>query len=302
MFLHNDREAFREIVDAASQSLNIPVAIVEKDYYVTLFLKQMLAIQPNLVFKGGTSLSKCYHLIERFSEDIDLSIFLDNRPTEGQKKTLKQNVLHAADAISLVLSNPDSIRSRRDFNRYEFEFDSLYDSDYLKQHLVVETAVFIKVYPVEKKQASSFVHDFLQKNGYPDLIAAYNLHPFDIQTQSLERTLVDKVYAICDYTLSGTQSGHSRHIYDLYKLLTRVELSEELKQLALQVGTDRRDNKNCPSAQEGISVRQILTQIIADRSFQKDYETITSVLLFEQIPYETAVTALQIIADSGVFQ
>ena len=50
MYLHNDKESFREIVDAASQSLNIPAAIVEKDYYVTLFLKQMLAVQPNLVF------------------------------------------------------------------------------------------------------------------------------------------------------------------------------------------------------------------------------------------------------------
>ena len=302
MYLHNDKESFREIVDAASQSLNIPAAIVEKDYYVTLFLKQMLAVQPNLVFKGGTSLSKCYHLIERFSEDIDLSIFLENRPTEGQRKVLKQNVIDAAGALSLALDNPEAIRSRRDFNRYEFEFDSLYDADYLKQHLVVETAVFIKIYPVEKKQADSFVYRFLQKNGYSDLITEYELHPFEIQTQSLERTLIDKVFAICDYTLSGMQSGHSRHIYDLHKLLTRVELSEELQKLAQQVRADRRENKTCLSAQEGISIRHLLKQIIEDRSFQKDYETITSVLLFEQVPYETAITALQIIADSEVFQ
>ena len=60
--------------------------------------------------------------------------------------------------LSLVLENPDAIRSRLDFNRYEFAFDSLYDADYLKQHLIVETAVFIKVYPVEKKQTDSFVY------------------------------------------------------------------------------------------------------------------------------------------------
>lgn len=46
---------------------------MEKDYYLTLFLKSLVARQRGIVFKGGTSLSKCHKVIDRFSEDIDLN-------------------------------------------------------------------------------------------------------------------------------------------------------------------------------------------------------------------------------------
>ena len=52
----------------------LPIAIIEKDYYVTLVLKEIATRNPDIVFKGGTSLSKCYKIIDRFSEDIDLNI------------------------------------------------------------------------------------------------------------------------------------------------------------------------------------------------------------------------------------
>ena len=49
-------------------------AIIEKDYYVTLVLRELAKQVPNLLFKGGTSLSKCYKIIDRFSEDIDITL------------------------------------------------------------------------------------------------------------------------------------------------------------------------------------------------------------------------------------
>ncbi|WP_418756462.1 nucleotidyl transferase AbiEii/AbiGii toxin family protein, partial [Gemmiger sp.] len=70
MFLHNDRELFSEVIYSTAAALNLPVAIVEKDYYVTMILKQLAENVPECVFKGGTSLSKCFHIINRFSEDI----------------------------------------------------------------------------------------------------------------------------------------------------------------------------------------------------------------------------------------
>lgn len=73
MFLHNDKELFKDIITETASSLGIDPSIIEKDYYVTVFLKEIVNIQPDIVFKGGTSLSKCYKLINRFSEDIDLN-------------------------------------------------------------------------------------------------------------------------------------------------------------------------------------------------------------------------------------
>lgn len=73
MYLHEDKELFREIIESASDLLHEDIAIIEKDYYVTMILKLLSEMTDNIVFKGGTSLSKGYHIINRFSEDIDVT-------------------------------------------------------------------------------------------------------------------------------------------------------------------------------------------------------------------------------------
>lgn len=73
MYFHEDREFFREVVDFVSSQLGLSRETVEKDYYVTMILKLLAQTHELCVFKGGTSLSKCFHAIERFSEDIDIT-------------------------------------------------------------------------------------------------------------------------------------------------------------------------------------------------------------------------------------
>lgn len=73
MYLHNDKDLFEEILNEANAQTGITRSIIEKDYYVTMILKLLRQSAPEIVFKGGTSLSKCFHLIDRFSEDIDIT-------------------------------------------------------------------------------------------------------------------------------------------------------------------------------------------------------------------------------------
>ena len=74
MYLHkDDKELLRDIIVTVSERTAIEESIVEKDYYVTMILKELVQRNPNVVFKGGTSLSKAYHAIDRFSEDIDIT-------------------------------------------------------------------------------------------------------------------------------------------------------------------------------------------------------------------------------------
>jgi predicted nucleotidyltransferase component of viral defense system len=74
--------------------------------------------QPGVIFKGGTSLSKCHKLINRFSEDIDLSVeTAAAKLTEGRRKHLKADIVSIIEESGFTLENADQIRSRRDFNR-----------------------------------------------------------------------------------------------------------------------------------------------------------------------------------------
>lgn len=299
--LHSNPDLFRQIILRASQSTGIKPAIIEKDYYVTAFLKEIVKLQQNIVFKGGTSLSKCYKLIDRFSEDIDLNIDTENGPTEGQRRRLKESIVAVIENFGFVLTNPDNVRSRRSYNKYIVDYPTVFDGEYLKENLIVETSVYIRAYPTNRMTASSIIHDFLLEHGYEELISQYDLAPFELNVQSAERTLVDKVFALGDYYLDDKITEHSRHIYDLYKLLNVVQLTDELKALVAEVRAERSGHAACLSAQEGVDIQALLKQIVDEAAYKADYENITMALLFEKVDYATAIKALTKIMESGIF-
>lgn len=299
--LHNDASSFEQIILRVAEDTGVEPSIIEKDYYVTLFLQRIILLQPNIIFKGGTSLSKCYKLINRFSEDIDLNIETETHPTAGQRRNLKKNIVSVIDEFGFALVNPDGTHSRRDYNRYIVDYPTLFPTGYLKENLIVETAVYIKAYPCVRLQASSLIYDYLKKNGYDELIDQYQLHPFEVNVQTADRTLIDKVYALGDYYLDGKIQEHSRHIYDVYKLLNVVNLDDSLHQLATAVYEERKPHVNCRSAKDGIVMSALLQEIIDRSVYKQDYEDVTRKLLFEDVEYETAIAAVQKIIDNKIF-
>lgn len=299
--LHNDHSLFEQVILRVSEDTGVEASIIEKDYYVTLFLHRIVTQLPNIIFKGGTSLSKCYKLINRFSEDIDLNIESETHPTEGQRKKLKEVIVSIIDEFGFSLTNPDKVRSRRDYNRYIVDYPTIFTTSYLKEHLIVETAVYIKAYPCKRMLASSLIYDYLERNGYVDLIEQYELQPFELNVQAAERTLVDKVFALGDYYLSDAVHEHSRHVYDIYKLLGIVTLDDSMKELVQGVREERKPHVNCRSAKDGVDMNALLQEVIDKAIYKQDYEEITEKILFEEVSYETAVTALQTILKSGIF-
>ena len=299
--LHNDRETFEQVILKVANETGIEPSIIEKDYYVTLFLKRIVQLQPNIIFKGGTSLSKCYKVINRFSEDIDLNIDTQSKPTEGQRKKLKENIVSIIDEFGFTLDNADNVRSRRNYNRYIIDYPTVFSSNFLKEHLIIETAVYIKAYPCERLQATSIIYDYLKQNGYEDLIQKYGLEPFELNVQTASRTLIDKLYALGDYYLSDAVQEHSRHIYDIFKLSDIVSLDANLKQLVSEVFDERKPHEQCRSAKDGIDMNVLLQEIIDKDIYKKDYEDITEKMLFEDVPYATAIKTLQKIVDYKLF-
>ncbi|MFA7507846.1 MAG: nucleotidyl transferase AbiEii/AbiGii toxin family protein [Bacilli bacterium] len=126
MKLHNDPKIFKELIVATAQnSKGLQNFQVEKDYFVSLFLKELSKTNKDLevVFKGGTSLSKCYDVINRFSEDVDLTIKLDNKKANYQiKKQFKNKIISSIENLGMVFLNPLNVESKKNYNYYEVEF------------------------------------------------------------------------------------------------------------------------------------------------------------------------------------
>lgn len=303
MKLHNDKETFIDLIQATSNYYGIDTSLIEKDYYVTLFLSSAFKKIDGLVFKGGTSLSKCYKLIERFSEDIDLTLDIEHF-SQGQKRKANKSIVEICDELNFNLSNKESAisHSHANYNVYNVEYPVSFSMDILRPELKVEMVFIQKAYPYIELSADCYIEEYLKDINRTDIIKKYDLQPFNVKTQTLERTFVDKTFAICDYYLRNETLRNSRHIYDLYKLLTHINLnSNDLKKLIQNVRNDRKTNKACVSAQDRVDISSLLKEIIDKDIFKKDYLNTTNKLLINYLDYETAISSLQLIIDSHLF-
>ena len=304
MNLHNNKELFNDYLLATTDFFGFSdVGIIEKDYFIVYFLKKIIEKQPNIVFAGGTSLSKCYKLIKRFSEDIDLNLNTEAaRVTEGQRKQLKRDIVSIIEDSGFSLENADQIRSRRDSNRYVIDYKSLNSFDYLKQYLVVETSVFIKSFPSEIKDISCLIYDFMLEKNLENEVIKYDLKPYSLRVQSLVRTFIDKVFALADYYLNGQIKNHSRHIYDIHCIYPKITFNTEFTALVEKVRDVRKKNAIYLSAKDDIDLPEILRKIIIEKIYESDYNQVTRILLFEDVSYENAIETIQNLIDDGYFK
>lgn len=304
MNLHHDKEAFSELIAAASNELHIPPGIIEKDYYVTLVLRELASRVKGMVFKGGTSLTKCYQVLDRFSEDIDISYAAsEGIPGESRKRQLKKAVVSSIEALGFSVANLEETRSRCSYNCYKSGYPSIYSPLLgLKPELVIETYIALLPFPTVNRTADNYIYRFLKMAGREELAEEFGLMPFEITTQAIERTLIDKVFALCDYYLSDKVERHSRHLYDIYKILEYTTPGDALSELVQEVRSLREPLSVCPSAQKEVCINDILQEIVDKEIYRNDYEAITGGLLFTYLPYETVIGGIGEIISRGYFR
>ncbi len=178
----------------------------------------------------------------------------------------------------------------------------MFSSEDIKTELKVEMTYIQKCYPYEKRSATSYIGEIFIKNGNDKIIEEFELYPFIVQVQSLERTFVDKIFAICDYYLSRNTIRNSRHIYDISRILKKIDIFDlNLKLLIENVRNERKQNKTCLSAQDDANVKELLKKIVSTNFFKQDYNETTSKLLTKNVNYDGAIKSLQIIINSGLF-
>lgn len=197
--------------------------------------------------------------------------------------------------LSIKLINPNDIRSGRLFNRFECRYPSVVDADSAGE-MIIEFANQSVSFPNEIKPIQSFIGEYLTEMGRQDLVSKYELEPFEVQTQSLVRTFVDKVYAICDYHISKQLRRQSRHIYDLHHLMAKVNLDDSLISLFKEIYQLRVDNPACHSAKTGMRLSVLLNELIEKKTYYADYQTLTLPLLYDQTPYDKCIKIIRQIA------
>ncbi len=300
-YLHNNKQLFLKAISLTSNQYHILPIIVEKDYYVSMILRKLSENLDFIVFKGGTSLSKCHQVIKRFSEDIDITI--DSKLSQSQAKFLKETIKSIAKELNLLIPNIQETHSRRSYNRYILQYQSvLSDSDDAIQSAVLLETSFAEIaFPTVLLPVHSYIGEMMRQEA-PEQLNTFLLEPFQMKVQGIERTLVDKIFAICDYYMQDKVKNHSRHIYDIHKLFPLIQQNKDFINLFKEVRCIRSTNKICPSAQPEINIPKILKEIVEKEVYKEDYEKITARILEESVSYTTAITTIQKIAESHLFE
>lgn len=302
MYLHRDRETFRDMVEQAADSNGRTPAVVEKDYYVTLILKLLSEQLAECVFKGGTSLSKGFHVIDRFSEDIDITF--KEHIGESRRKKLKNVVLKGiSEELDMPVANWKETQSDRDYNAYLFSYESVFglQDDRLPQYVKLETALGSYSFPTQTVEIRNYIGDYLEGRGRTDLAEQFSLGRFSMNLQSLERTYIDKVFALCDDYLQGKSKRYSRHLYDIYKLTPLIEFNDGFAVLVREVREHRSKMRICPSADETVDVPAVILEFCDNSFYREDYQSITDYFAEDTVPYDDVIGQMRTLAANNLF-
>lgn len=227
MKLHLDRVAFQFIVDEISKKCSIRRDVLEKDYYVTLLLKELSKKdhQAYAYFKGGTALYKALKTIRRFSEDIDLTVYIEDCPTASQEKKRLEN---AALKFS-SLEKGETLENHRGSITCEYLYESMYtlDTDDVLQRfgrVKIEATSFTVSEPTDKITIVPHLYELANDEEQRIMRNMYDVQPFEIETISLERIFIDKVFASQFYFERNNYSDVAKHVYDLTVLLDNEKI------------------------------------------------------------------------------
>ncbi|MEZ0542538.1 nucleotidyl transferase AbiEii/AbiGii toxin family protein [Fibrella arboris] len=233
MKLHEDTDLFKDAVSITAQHLKLPEIYVEKDYWVTFALYQIFTspVANVTVFKGGTALAKCFSVISRFSEDIDLVVLHSPDDTANQlKQRLKQVTQVVADMMPEVeqigLTNKKGM-IRKTAHAYTRAFDGQFGQ--VRDLIILEVSWLGSAEPCTTSTVSSFVYDMMQASGQQQLAADYGLLPFTVSVLDPTRTFCEKIMSLVRFSYTQTPLDDLRqkirHVYDLHQLLQQDNIA-----------------------------------------------------------------------------
>ncbi|MBL0236675.1 MAG: nucleotidyl transferase AbiEii/AbiGii toxin family protein [Saprospiraceae bacterium] len=295
-----------EILNQATELTGLPSVAIEKDWWITLALNASfsLSYSKNIVFKGGTSLSKGWKLIERFSEDIDLAIDrkifgFDGDISKTQIKNLRKQSCEFIsttflDDLTKILTEWKAIDecrliaqlikdSDKDPQVIEIYYNSVIDtSAYLPQRVLIEVSSRSLMEPIEERKINSILSENFPQQSFVTV-------PFAIPTVLPQRTFLEKIFLLHEEFSQEVEKIRidrlSRHLYDLEKLMDTEHGIEALKNTVLYNNIVAHREKlnplrgldydnHIPSKIKIIPPDEVL------KNFERDYEAMSSFMIY----------------------
>lgn len=242
----NDR---RDIIDYVSGKTGFLRNVVEKDWWVTSVLRAIFSLPyaDNVSFKGGTNLSKCWSLIQRMSEDIDIGVSREffgfggvlskNQISDKLRRascSFVRNIMRSdvekalvAQGISLgtiTVTVQETKVSTVDPETIYVAYQSLYGSNgYVLPKVKIEVSGRSMTEPVSKVSVRSYISENLPKLTFQD-------NPVEVNAVIPQRTFLEKLFLLHEeFSKPNSEirvERMSRHLYDVYNIM-QTKIADE---------------------------------------------------------------------------
>lgn len=296
------------LLQEAEDTLNYSSAALEKDIWICWLLEKLFQLPIQMAFKGGTSLSRIYNLIQRYSEDVDITIDYRNfredldlsNISRSQLKIiseqLKRQLVECINTTvlpylrksttQLNLKQAAEITLSENGEQLRFYYPSAIDSEtgYLRDHVLLEFGIRNSTEPCEQHSIAPLVKQYTDTIAFPS--ASVNvLSP--IRTFWEKATLI---HVECHRNrLTSAPERLSRHWYDLAKLANSTLCSRalEAKDIFLSVIEHKKAFYNASYANYDDCLNSKLRLIPSKESIEgleKDYQQMISSGFFSETP------------------
>ena len=311
MRLHTDKAAFGYIIDEVSSQHGIRRDVLEKDYYVTLLLKELThrEKQGYAYFKGGTALYKALKSIRRFSEDIDLTVDIGDCVSGSQAKKRLVNATEKFES----LSRSATIENRRGSITCQYQYESLYaldEDDALQRfgNVRVEGTSFTVSEPIEEMVIAPHLYE-LSNDDRKAALSDYGVEPFGILTITRERIFTDKIFAAEFYFEREEFFDVSKHVYDLAVLMRDERIvrflkdGKRLKDMIAYKREEESRRKGGVSADLKIAQFSMFDALGGSNEFKRAFDAMQKIYVFDvgdRLSCEYAIATLKRLRDSFV--
>lgn len=251
MRLHENKELFQDAIIATSQQKNIPEIFIEKDYWVTFALYQIFKNDTGLetIFKGGTALQKCFGLIDRFSEDIDLVVLRNENETGNQLKNKIKNISKCVSKLLPEVNIQGITNKKGKIRKTAHAYERVFKGNFgqVRDIIIIESTWLGNFEPYSKSKINTFIYEMMLMSKQQNLIDEYILNPFEVFVLNPERTLCEKIMSLVRFSQSNNPipnlKNKIRHLYDIHLLLKNDAIkkffdSNEFDKMILQVAND----------------------------------------------------------------
>ncbi len=311
-----------EILTTLGKEAKLPPQLIEKDWWVTMALRALFisSFAGNIAFKGGTSLSKCWKMIERFSEDIDIAIdreflgfrgeltktqindrlrrkscaFVREEMTQeiaGQLIKLGIDKSHFSVEVnitSVTTTDPETIRIG-----YQSVLPEL---KYIQSSVLIETGARSMIEPTERVMVQSIIAEKLPSAEFTD-------KGFTLRAVTPKRTFLEKAFLLHEEFAKPSNeiriNRMSRHLYDLERLMNTIFAKEAMEDTELYntIVEHRRKYICLKNFDYDTLYPQKITFVPPDNvidSWRADYERMCNTLIYgDSLPFDALITRIK---------